>query len=214
MDIGLRLLGHIDSFLPPAMRASPTLTWDSRVKAWSMLMVLGLSMFIPFCALLFFAALHVFTDMDFSQACLAMLFILFLMFVQHMYFYSYGRLEITANAYSLQAFISYVTAIFYTGGWHSPVMPLLVCSPLIAFMTGGYRAGIATTVAVFVAVVMFFNERFNVKIISIIAPVENTETVGLAIWLMVLSVLAFFLMVTNTLICRQDIRTHFERVSR
>lgn len=211
MDIGFKLLTHIDSFLPAAMRESPTLTWDDRIKAWSMLMVLGLSMLLPFGAMLAFAALHVLTDLDFSQSFIITLSIVCLMFFQHLYFQSYGNLYMTANAYSVQAFVSYCAAVFYTGGWHSPVMPLLVCSPLIAFMTGGYRAGIRATLAIFISVSVFFFERFNPKIISVISPPETTDIIGFMMWAMLLSVLAFFFMVTNTLICRHDIRAHFEQ---
>lgn len=211
MDVGFKLLTQIDNFLPPAMRDTPALTWDYRVKAWSMVMVLGLSLLIPFGALLVFAGLHLFTELDFSQACIVILFIVFLIFVQHLYFQSYGKLEITANAYCLQAFASYCAAVYYTGGWHSPVMPLLICSPLIAFMTSGYRAGVTATLAVFVSVCLFFNERYNENITNIITPSQNSDIVALVIWLMVLSILAFFLMVTNTLICRDDIRAHFEK---
>lgn len=210
MDISFKLLTHVDQFMPPAMRDTPALTWDYRVKAWSMLMVLGLSLFVPLCALLLFAGLHFFTPFDFSQACIILLLVLFVIFVQHLYFHSYGKLDITANAYSIQAFISYILTIYYTGGWHSPAMPIIFCSPLIAFMTGGYRIGTAATVAVFIAVCVFFNERYNENITSIITPAQNSDIVGLVIWLMVLSIVAFFLMVTNTLICRDDIRAHFE----
>ncbi|HQQ63738.1 MAG TPA: hypothetical protein PLF22_09210 [Pseudomonadales bacterium] len=211
MDIGLGLLTRVNKLLPTPMKNNPDLAWDYRVRAWGMVIVLGLSLLAPSLALLIFGGLHLLTDMDFSQAFVITLSVIFLIFFQHLYFQSYGKLEVTANAYSLQAFVSYCATIFFTGGWHSPAMPLLVCSPLIAFMTGGYRAGMTATFAVFLALCLFFIDRFNGNITNIIKPAENSDVVGLVIWLMTLTVLAVFLIVTNTLIRRHDIRSHFEK---
>lgn len=210
MSIGLKLLTQIDVFMPHSMRSSSRLPWSYRVKAWSMVMVLALSILAPLCGLLVFAGLSLFTGMDFSQACYILLVIVCVNFFQHLYFQSYGNLVITASAYTVQAFASYVAAVYFTGGWHSPAMPIMICAPLIAFMTGGYRSCSLAIISVFLAISCFFSQRYNPHITSVIPP-ETNEMIGLVMWMMLLGVMAFFFMVTNTLLRRDDIRSHFDR---
>lgn len=202
-----KLLMFVDKFTPPAIRNADTLSWHDRVRTWSMLLVLMLSLAIPIGALVIFGLLHVFTSMDFSHALIILLSLAFVILVQHIYFYSYGKLQLTANAYAAQAFLSYCLVISYTGGWHSPVMVLLLCSPIVAFMTGGYALGMTSILAVAFALLSFcYLHIQHIALPNVIRP-ENFEIVVLSVWATLLLMMAIFFIVTNAMLLKKPLET-------
>jgi membrane protein CcdC involved in cytochrome C biogenesis len=54
-------------------------------------------------------------------------------------FHSSANLYAVSIAFSITFYISITTATALTGGWTSPVVPLLLCTPVIVFLISGWR---------------------------------------------------------------------------
>lgn len=209
MTNSLRFIQFLDGFLPTSMRNDPLLEWDDRVRAWGMIAVIIISLLIPIASILIFVFLQLTTGLDFSNTFFILLSVIFLIFVQHLYFQSYGKLSIVANAYAVQAFISYCLTIYYTGGWQSPLMFLLLCSPIISFMTGGFLAGVVSTEGVFLAILMFYMFRDATAGMTSIIQAGSEGIIVLVVWMVVLTFLLLFLFMINALIYEHEISEEF-----
>jgi hypothetical protein len=143
----------LDSFIPVAIRNDRNISQQALVRTRAMVAVLAISVIVPLLMLLAYVALQFFTDKDFSKNIIIMLAVEVVLVSQHLYFQSYGNLRITAGVYSLQFLFVVIATVVVSAGLKSPVLILLICSPMVAFMTMSIHAALFHIAAVLFTVI-------------------------------------------------------------
>lgn len=128
----------VDNFIPYSI-------WRNRpdpatiARARTLVAVLMFSIALPFVTLLLVVILHFFTQYDFTPAMVSLVAVIVLLVIQHMVFQSAANLYITGIAFSVTFFLALTVSTALTGGWNSPVIPLLFCTPIMVFLISGWR---------------------------------------------------------------------------
>lgn len=149
-----RLVDLVDNFIPHTIwRTRPDPVTIARAR--TLVAVLGFSIIVPFVALLLVGILHGVTRYDFTPAMASLVAIIVLLVIQHMLFQSSANLYVTGIAYSVTFFLTLTTAAVFTGGWSSPVIPLLFCSPIMVFLISGWREAEYAVLLTFTTGVVF-----------------------------------------------------------
>lgn len=193
------MFSWLETLVPAQIRTNRSLSILHRARATAMVATLGLSILVPIITLLVLALFQFFTDRNFSQAMAIVIVVEVLLVTQHLYFQSYGNLALTARAYSLQYFFSIVATMLYTGGWYSPAMPLLLCAPMIAYMTIHYRAAMWHLFWVLCTYGALMALHTSGKKLPNIMPAETYDYILATCWGLCLLVFALFLMVCQYL---------------
>lgn len=181
----------LDNFIPVTMRNNRGLSRHVLVRTRAMLAILGFSIVVPILLIIIYIALQLLTGNDFSRDIYILMLVEIVLISEHIYFQSYGNLRITAGAYSLQFLFVIITFVLISGGLHSPLAPLLVCAPMIAYMTMGLRAGLLHSAAILFAVLgcLLMNIKELGIDISTEANFPYTLTVAFCIALLTLAML-------------------------
>jgi hypothetical protein len=149
-----RLVDLVDNFIPYTIwRTRPDPATIARAR--TLVAVLGFSIVIPFVALLLVGILHCVTRYDFTPAMASLVAIIVLLVIQHMVFQSSANLYVTGIAYSVTFFLALTIFTALTGGWSSPVIPLLFCSPIMVFLISGWREAEYAVLLTFTTGVVF-----------------------------------------------------------
>jgi hypothetical protein len=128
----------VDNFIPYSIwRTSPDPATIARAR--TLVAVLGFSIVTPTITLVLVLGLHFFTSYDFTPAIASLIGIIVLLVIQHMLFQASANLYITGIAFSVTFFLAMIVSTALTGGWSSPVIPLLFCSPIMVFLISGWR---------------------------------------------------------------------------
>lgn len=137
----------LDGFIPASIRNNTKVARSELVRTQAMVAVLGISVIVPMLMLLAYIVLQLLTDRVFTKNIIILLATEVFFVSQHLYFQSYGNLRITAGVYSLQFLFIIITTVILSDGLNSPVLILLMCAPMIAFMTMSLRAAVYHIVA-------------------------------------------------------------------
>lgn len=204
MSQAAALINLLDSFTPVTIRNNRTLPHEELIRTRAMLAILGFSIVVPLALLVIYIFLQFVTANDFSRNIYILMLVETVLISQHIYFQSYGNLRITAGVYSLQFLlvISIFTAI--SGGVKSPLIPLLICAPMIAYMTMGLRAGllhIAVVLLVVIGLLLMHINGLGQLDIGQKANYPYTLTIACGVTLLIM---AMFLLVFEELVRRKD----------
>lgn len=140
--MNMSLLQQLDPMLHSSLHKKYQADDKEIIRARGMLGTLLLSIAVPLIGIIALVVLQLVTNHDFFQPLMILITLLILLVIQHIYFQSYGNLWLVARAYSVQYFFSMVLSLLYTGGLKSPAFILLLCAPLITYMTAGYRSAL------------------------------------------------------------------------
>lgn len=206
MNTALAIHHWLDHYLPLPIRLDQQLSHETRIRARTMVAVLGLSVIAPLLLLVAYGALHLLTGHDFSRNLNILIVIEILLVSQHLYFHSFGNLRMTAGAYSAQFLLINVVFLFISGGLaRSPLLPILLCSPMIAFMTISFRAAMwhAAIITVVIAILLMLELR------GVVLPnhgqPENFHITQTVIWGFTFFTLMALLLVAEQLIQAKSI---------
>jgi hypothetical protein len=149
-----RLADLVDNFIPYSIwRSNPDPATIARAR--TLVAVLGFSIATPLVTLLLVVILHFATAYDFTPAIASLVGIIVLLVIQHMLFQSSANLYITGIAFSVTFFLALTLSTALTGGWSSPVIPLLFCSPIMVFLISGWREAEYAVLVTFTTGVVF-----------------------------------------------------------
>lgn len=133
-----RLADLVDNFIPYTIwRSGPDPATVARAR--TLVAVLGFSIVLPLLTLLIVLGLHLFTARDFMPAIISLVGIVVVLVFQQVLFHSSANLYAASIAFSITFYLSLTAATALTGGWTSPVTPLLLCTPIIVFLISGWR---------------------------------------------------------------------------
>lgn len=133
-----RIADMVDSLIPYSIwRSTPDAVTIARAR--TLVTVLAFSIVVPAIALLMVVGLHFFSGRDFTPAMVSLVGVIVVLVTQHLLFQSSANLYITGVAYSITFFVLLTAATVFTGGWGSPVVPLLFCTPIMVFLISGWR---------------------------------------------------------------------------
>lgn len=196
----LLIIDLLDTFIPAVIRNNHDLSQQELIRVRAMLAILGFSIVVPVLLLIIYVALQFLTDNDFSRNVYILMLVETVLMSQHIYFQSYGNLRITAGAYSLQFLLVIAVFALISGALQSPLIPLLICAPMIAYMTMGLRAGLLHIAAVLLVIVGFL--LMQIKEISYLdigykANYPYTLTIACGVTLLIL---AMFLVIFEELV--------------
>jgi len=190
----------IDSCVPASIKNNHKQTPEEWVRVRAMVAILAVSILLPLLLLLIYAVLQLVTDNNFSKNIYILITTEVFVTSQLIYFQSYGNLRFTAGAYSVQYLMAIIATILFSGGWDSPVTILLLCSPMIAFMTISYRAALLHILLVLVitmALLVMHLQGFHFVNVSEGANYPYTQMVA---WGMTLFLFTLFLFIFEHLI--------------
>lgn len=149
-----RLADLVDNFIPYSIwRSSPDPATIARAR--TLVAVLGFSIITPLITLFLVLGLHFFSGYDFTPAIVSLMGIIVILVVQHMLFQSSANLYVTGIAFSVTFFLALTLSTALTGGWSSPVIPLLFCSPIMVFLISGWREAEYAVLLTFTTGVVF-----------------------------------------------------------
>lgn len=144
----------LDHMIPQTIwRTSPT--QDTIIRARTLTAVLLFSIVIPVIALLVVIGLQIFTHKNFYPAIIGLVVAITIAVAQQIRFQSSADLQMTARIFSFTIFLALTVATFLTGGWDSPVVLLLFCTPIIVYQTNSSREAVLAVFGTFVTGVIF-----------------------------------------------------------
>ena len=144
----------VDHFIPHAIwRSCPDAATVARAR--TLVAVLGCSLVVPVVALLMVVILHFTTANNFVPAIIVLVGITMFLLIQHLMFQAAANLYITAIALSVTTYLSLTISTACTGGWSSPVIPLLFCTPIVVFLISGLTEAEYAVVLTFATGVLF-----------------------------------------------------------
>jgi len=199
--LSLAIVGELDKLLPKSIRMNRAIQPLELAQARGMLAILIISILLPLVVLLAYIFLQFGTGKDFSHDIIAIMTVEIVLISQHVYFQSYGNLRVTAAAYSLQYLFSITGVILVSGGWdHSPLVILLISSPLIAAMTMGTRAALYHVVMVFIIITALLVMHLkHIPFPIDISRAERYQYTRFICWGITLTFISIFLLFTDKL---------------
>ncbi len=189
----------LDRFVPRKLAEKPDIHPSDIVRTRAMVAMLICSILTPLAALLFFLCVQLITGIDFSTALISYLVVFTWLVSQHLYFQSFGNLRVTAAAYSVQYYLSVAIGAFYTGGASSPVMVLLFCSPLIAYMTISLRASLIMAIITISTGLTFILLPQQGFVMPSIAPPQGEIYISIICWLMAFLLMTIMLITAESM---------------
>ncbi len=194
----MNISAFVDRFVPGSIKESPNP--HIRVRA-RVLAGLYISCFvIGFAMLALFGTLTLITDRNVTNGLIASVVVTFIIMMQLYLFYKAANVPISAIIFSMTFFGSTFGAVIVSGGWHSPVLLLFFCSPVVSFLVGGRGEGFYMTCLMLVCgVSLMISHHLNFQALQIIQE-ENMEIARLFIWIISVNLLASCLAVYDTLL--------------
>ena len=180
---GDQIVQFLDGFVPKVIQENPRRDMIVRLQARALVAVLGFSIVVPLLAMFVLLALQFCTQHDFSMGLGVMLGALIAVVIQHMLFQSSGNLMAMATAYSGLFFLGTAVGTYFTGGWNSPALLLLFCTPLLVYLISGYLRAMYAVAIVFCTGIMFLLLYVNGFETPQIMREENRPYVLALVWL-------------------------------
>jgi hypothetical protein len=197
----LRFLHFLESITPKNLVEDQNQSIETRARVACMVGILGFSVLLPLLIIVTYLVLNLIVEINITKNIAVLLGVEIWMISQMLYFQSYGNLRITASAYSIQYFAVNGIFIVLSGGWSSsPIMIMILCSPMIAFMTVSARAALWYIVAVFLFCLgLLLCHQHEIPLPDISQPknYQFTRFVALSSFLVILSL---FVMMCDQLI--------------
>lgn len=192
------VLQILDSFLP--LMSMENASRHAMVRARVLVLVMITSVVLPLVALGALLFLHVTTGQDYLTGLSITLAELVVIVVLNMLFRASGSLWITAAGFTAFYYLAMTTAVFFTGGWESPVSLMLFMSPIITYLVSGSRNALYAVVTVFMTGMVFL--YFYVTGIDCpqIMREENRAYVRGVIWLLSSLIMALLFAVQQGLL--------------
>jgi len=191
----------LDDLVPASIRDKRNVCAEELMRARAMVAVLAISIILPLVMLLNYLILQVTTENDFTRSIYVLMGVEIWLVTQHLYFQSYGNLRLTAGIYSAQYLLTVLIVALISGGWDSPMLVLLLGSPMIAYMTVSYRAAL-WHVGLAVLIVIFLLSLYHLQITllpDLSRPANHAYNRFIA-WDMVLLLFAAFLVILEHLV--------------
>ncbi len=202
----------VDDFIPKNILSDPELSRIGLIRARTMVIVMMFSIAAPILLLFCVMFLHLFTERDFSLGMIFIGAILAGMVTLQLTFNSYGNLYLTAAVYSVLYAVMTIFLTSVSGGWHSPVMLLVFCAPMITFLIAGRREGILMVYMVGVIGAVFLALELKGIPLPQVMPVENADYIQGITWFVALTILLMLLTSYNAvLVSRKSISNHRPR---
>lgn len=149
-----RLVDLVDYLIPHSIwRTQPDAATVARAR--TLVAVLVFAMVLPVVCLLLVLILHFVTSSDFTPGIVSLVGIIVLLVFQLKWFQKTANLYRTGVVFSVTCFAALTTATALTGGWYSPVIPLLFCAPIIVFLISGLREGEYAVLGNFIVGIVF-----------------------------------------------------------
>jgi len=200
MNIKSIFVRLLDGFIPASLRNKPRVAREELVRARAMVAMLIGSILLPLVLLIAYVVLQALTSHDFSKDITILIVVVFVLVSEHAYFQSFGNLRITAGIYSVQLLLVAIIATALSGALYSPVMILLIASPMVAFMTISYRAALFHVVAAFLTIAgLLIIQEHGMQMASF-GRAENYPYTLAMIWSLVLLIFMLFLTVFEELV--------------
>lgn len=195
------LIRLLEDLVPASIRRKPHVSEEELMQAKAMVAVLAISVVMPLVVLVNYLVLQSTTDNDFVRNIYMLMGVEIWLVSQLLYFQSYGNLRLTAAMYSIQFFLAIVGIVLVSGSWESPFLVLLTASPMIAFMTIGYRAALGhVALALLMVIFLLLLHHFQVTLLPNIARPANAPYNQFIAWDIVLLLFAAFLVILEHLL--------------
>lgn len=191
----------LEKMLPDSIRDAQPANSEALMRARAMVAILAISITMPLVVLLNYLILQATTEIDFDRNIYILIGVEVWLVVQLLYFQSYGNLQLTAGMYSVQFLLAAVATIMISGSWESPFLVLLAASPMIAFMTIGYRAALLhVLLALLIVTGLFTLHHFNITLVPNLSRPGHAAYNQFIAWDIVLLVFAAFLVILEHLL--------------
>jgi len=191
----------LDDLVPASIRHQHNVSAEELMRAKAMVAVLAISIILPLVVLTNYLILQATTENDFTRNIYILMGVEIWLVSQHLYFQSYGNLRLTAGIYSAQYLLTVLITTLISGGWNSPLLVLLLGSPMIAYMTVSYGAALLhVALAVLIVVFLLTLYHFQITLLPDISHPANHAYNRFIAWDMVLLLFAAFLVILEHLV--------------
>src|SRR5690242_12742024 len=127
----------VDRFLPDSIRDSSGLRKEELVYSRVLVFINLLTFLLCLLHVATFVLLDIFSNHDFGVTIIFGLISASLSFSLYFLFYRTGQLRAAVMLFSTTFVVVLLVCIAITGGPHSPLMPVLISSPIVASVIGG-----------------------------------------------------------------------------
>lgn len=191
----------LEKLLPASLRDAHPANSEALMRARAMVAILAISITMPLVVLVNYLILQITTDSNFDRNIYILIGVEVWLVAQLLYFQSYGNLRLTAGIYSVQFLLAAVATIMISGSWTSPFLVLLAASPMIAFMTIGYRAALwHVALALFIVTGLLTLHHFQITLVPNLSRPGHAPYNQFIAWDIVLLVFAAFLVILEHLL--------------
>lgn len=186
-------LEFIDRLISPRIwRTNPTVDVISRARVLTA--VLYLSLVLHGSGLLLLLALCLMLGFErFEMAIASQSVVVFLVGMQCLYLHLRTDLEASATWFCRMYLALISTAAVLTGGWHSPVLPMLITLPIAVFLTTNWKRAEYYTLGIFaVGWALLVCDLVGWSVPSLMEPQNFAWAQGIVWWLATLYLMLLF----------------------
>jgi len=177
-----RFLKLINHWMPRDREAVQGWSRNERVRAMSYIFLNTTT--IAVCAAFTLASILLTLSgiRNFSQAIIAGAMSTIVALLILMYFVNTARLTASTSLFSTLFLLGCLVCVGISGGSNSPLLPLLICAPIIAGVTGGRGEGLYYTgLILFLFYLLIFLEGMGFSFMQIM-PEENRNIQSVVTW--------------------------------
>ncbi len=167
-----------------------------RVRALSTMLVVCTA--VSLITLLFLLVITLFSDKEVFRLLYITIALSAFLGAETLFFYKFCNFRVSATFLSMSYFIFVILLVIGSGGYQSPMMSLLITSPMIAFLMGGRQEGFHN--AIFVALMVFgliFVDYQTIEMINFLGE-QSEYLVSSVCWIITLTVILSCLLVYDT----------------
>lgn len=136
------IIRSIDPFLPPSILDDSNLRLDGLIRSRVLTALLLSAIAVTVLSVGTIIIASFINPEDFTAPIALGAASIVLVSLNYLFFYKTGHLDASAMMFSLTFLVMDILSIILTGGFESPVMPMLLATPVVAFLIGGRQEGL------------------------------------------------------------------------
>lgn len=206
------IIRSIDPFLPPRIRDDSNLKLDGLIRSRVLTVLLLSGIVVTIMSIVTMGVAQIINPEDFITPISLGTLSLVLVSLNYLFFYKTGQLDASAMMFSLTFLVVDILCIIITGGFESPVMPMLLAMPVTAFLIGGRQEGLYyAAISWIAATILLVFYAYEFPMMNLLTEDVQAYMSGI-VWFVAITIMVVCLYVYDLLL--EDMRTTAARVDR
>lgn len=206
------VIRSIDPFLPPKILDDSNLRLDGLIRSRVLTALLLSAIAVTVMSVVTMVIASFINPEDFTTPIALGGASFVLVALNYLFFYKTGHLDASAMMFSLTFLVMDILSIILTGGFESPVMLMLLATPVVAFLIGGRQEGLYYAALSWITgtILMVFH-AYDFPMMNLLTEDVQMYVWGI-VWFVAITVIVVCLYIYDLLL--EDMRTTTARVDR